>query len=126
MPERTPENVLIDNLCCGCQRRVWYSTGEKYRGKRRYIPPKWFRDMFRVRVGTMPLGYYRVSRCEVCGKTMAIFDENFGALKNEVVVLFQCTLLSQPLEPYDGVKCEDRKSCYACPLKNSPQYVQKG
>lgn len=124
MPQRTPENVLIDNVCPSCHRRIW-DGDEPALSKRRYIPPKWFREMFRTRIGTYPLGYYRLAKCEVCQKKMAIFDTNKGPLRDTLVVLFACTLLSYPLDDCAGISCEDLKSCYACPLKKNEQYVEK-
>lgn len=56
---------------------------------------------------------------------MAIFDTNIGKLRDQVVVLYACTLLYLPLESKDGVECKDLKNCYNCPLKRSDEYVER-
>jgi hypothetical protein len=121
---RSPENVLIDNLCPHCGRRQ-YLKGDCIKSKRTYIPPQWFRDMFKHSLGLFPLGYYRLAKCEVCKRTLAVFDDNHGRFRDEVVVLYACTLLSRPL-PADGeVTCESHDSCYGCSLKNGELNVER-
>lgn len=81
--------------------------------------------MFKAIAGTYPLGVYRIIKCEVCNKKMAVFDNNRGVMNGEIVVLYACSLLGVPLEEAEGVSCKDQSSCYACPLKKGAEYVNK-
>jgi hypothetical protein len=94
--------------------------------------------MFKLTAGTYPLGVYRIVKCEVCNKKMAVFDNNRGVLAGEVIVLYACSLLGIPLPPIKYTEkteegntleltatCAERDSCYACPLKKGPDYVNK-
>lgn len=126
---REPQNLTLENTCPNCRRRVFF-RGDQNRSKRRYSSPRWFRQMFKLTAGTYPLGVYRIVKCEVCNKKMAVFDNNRGVLAGEVVVLYACSLLGIPLEPVQDdttrmVECSDQGSCYACPLKKGPDYVNK-
>jgi hypothetical protein len=134
MTNRVPENLTLSEECPSCHRRV-FKKGDQNRSKRRYSAPRWFRQMFKMSAGTYPLGVYRIVKCEVCNKKMAIFDNNRGILSNQVVTLFACSLLGIPLEPMKVkledsreahmMSCADLDSCYACPLKKGPEYVYK-
>jgi len=123
--KRSPENIILSEVCPHCERRI-FIKGDSKKSKRTYIPPKWFRDMFKKRLGSFPLGYYRLVKCEICEKTLAMFDDNTGTLRDQVVVLYNCTLLSSPLQEQNGIKCQDMKSCYGCPLKKKEElYVER-
>jgi DNA-directed RNA polymerase subunit RPC12/RpoP len=135
MSIRTPTNLTLDNICPNCRRRIFFK-GDQNHSKRRYSAPRWFRQMFKLTAGTYPLGVYRVVKCEVCNKKMAVFDNNRGILANQVVVLYSCSLLGVSLEPVldpmildnkEGitVSCDDQNSCYACPLKAGDDHVGK-
>lgn len=135
MTIREPKNLTLENTCPNCQRRI-FLRGDQNRSKRRYSSPRWFRQMFKLTAGTYPLGVYRIVKCEVCNKKMAVFDNNRGVLAGEVIVLYACSLLGVPLEPVEEdakddptmahmVSCADQDSCYACPLKKGADYVNK-
>jgi hypothetical protein len=123
---RDAKDISLEDVCPHCGRRTFF-PGDTKSSKRRYSPPPWFREMFKIQLGVFPLCYYRLYKCEVCGRTLAVFDENIGLLKDKIVVLYSCTLLSKPLAATEKHRCEDFANCYGCPLKQErkEQHVLK-
>jgi hypothetical protein len=121
---RSPENISLSDMCPHCGRRIWYKE-EKKRSKRVYYAPTWLRQLFKKKIGNSPLGPYYLYRCEVCGKVMAVFSNNRGVLRGEVIVLYACTLTDTHMENTDGYSCELTRTCYSCPLKNGELYVKR-
>jgi uncharacterized protein YlaI len=121
---RQAKNIRLDCVCPNCERRLWYTTGERS-SSRRYFAPKWFRDLFIQALGRYNLGSYYLDKCEVCDRTVAVFDDNTGQFYGEVVVLYACTLLAVPLENDEVASCAEQKSCYGCPLKSEDEYVKR-
>jgi hypothetical protein len=123
MELRSPKNIVLQDTCPHCRKRVWYK-GENREKKRVYFAPKWFRDFFKSTVGAYSLGTYYITRCEVCGKMVAVFNNNIGRFYDDVFVFYSCTLLAKPLPEADGIRCEDQ-TCYGCPLKKGALYVKR-
>ena len=121
---RTAKNISLADICPNCERRIWFKK-EPRSSSRRYHAPKWFRDMFIQQAGRYNLGTYYLDRCEVCGKTVAVFDDNAGRFYDEVLVFYACTLLSVPLEPVRDLTCKNYNSCYGCSLKEGQYYVKR-
>lgn len=121
---RTAKNIVLNNVCPNCERRIW-EPGDTRKRSRLYSAPAWFRQMFKEMLNTWPLGEYYVHRCEVCGLTVAVFNKNRGFLADEAIVVYACSMLSVPLDTDTG--CDGKGTCYDCEWKKtSPYYVQKG
>jgi DNA-directed RNA polymerase subunit RPC12/RpoP len=108
--------IVLTDKCTYCSSRIWYKDEYEYHKEKVYQAPKAFKKLFEETIGKYTLGSYVLRRCEVCGKSMAIFFEPSGVLKDKVFVLYSCTLMG---EPKDMAICEGRKNCYNCPSKGN-------
>jgi len=117
--KRAVENISLLDTCPSCSRRIWFKD-ETRSSRRRYSAPAWFRNLFQKQIGLYPLGTYYLDRCEVCGKTVAVFDKNKGVFTDKVIVLYACTLLDEPLG-----YCYGTKTCYNCAFKGDELTVER-
>ena len=103
--------MKLDNLCPHCGRYiVKYGDGAN---KFRYSTRKVYKDLWRKIYGSYPLGRFYKSKCPVCKRHLAVFED---LRRKELVdigpiVLYLCTLSDRP---FDQTQCNNSSSCYKC------------
>ena len=103
--------MKISNICPHCGRYIYkYGDGK---GKFRYSTRKFYKDLWRQQTGDYRLGKFYKSRCPVCNRHLAVFEDVKGEPfeSRGPVVLYLCTLSDSP---FDAERCASVKSCHLC------------
>ena len=100
--------MKINNICKNCDSRLFFPKLTH----RHYSAPKEIREWWKKNYGYWPLNQFYKHNCEVCRKTMAVFDSPRRDLKDRVIVLYMCSFTDEPASE----DCNKYRSCYYCPI----------